>query len=539
MIAPLVALASLRGRAEAARALAALLGCEEVVFFLRDDAVNVLVPAPGMPKTFAGGPLWRAFLRECAAGGQHSAQVDMPPAALRDAVSLSHDGVAVVLLGGSPPQEGLTALRAHLPLLGALFKAEQQLSLGKAEIGEARLAADRAHALVKALDAARASAAGLNEQLRREHARKDEFLAMLAHELRNPLSPLVNSLAILSRIGGLENPVVQRQLEVMGRQVNQLTRLVDDLLDVSRVSRGLIALRRERLALAEILDTAVEAARPMMETKAHTLKFFGERNALYVNADRVRLVQIFANLLQNAAKYTDAGGVISLGIVPDSGRVSVIVRDTGVGIPPAMLSRVFDLFEQVPVSLDRSQGGLGIGLTLVRTLTELHGGIVTAHSVGLGHGSTFTVTLPLVQAPAPGAAAPSHGALHAADARVLVVDDNADGAESMAEMLRFMGAQARVARDGAQALEMAPGFAPDLVLLDIGLPGMDGYEVARRLRELPGLKPRLVALTGYGSPQDRELSRAAGFDEHLVKPVAIEGIERLLRSLGFAGAPAA
>lgn len=534
MHAHILALSELKGREEAARALAPLLGCEQLVFYVLDDELGALIPAPGMAKTFAGGPRWRAFLRECSSGGRHRGQVDLPQAPDIEAVAISFAGTVAVCLGGEPSEGALVRMEEQLPLLGALFKSEQKWLLGLAENRDARLAADRARALVKALDAARASAAGLNEQLRREHARKDEFLAMLAHELRNPLSPLVNSLAILSQLEKLDPRVVRSQLDMMARQMNQLTRLVDDLLDVSRVNRGLIELRRERISLAEVVATAVEGVQPAIEAREQSLSVLGEYGPLFVHGDRVRLVQVFANLLQNAAKYTERGGKITVGIVLNSGRVSVIVRDSGVGIPPEMLRRVFDLFEQVPVSLDRSQGGLGIGLTLVRTLTELHGGMVTAHSVGVGHGSTFTVTLPLVQAPSAAIPHQPRRELHAVDARVLVVDDNEDGADSMAEMLRFMGAQSKVARDGFQALEVAQSFAPDLVLLDIGLPGMDGYEVARRLRKLPGLNLCLVAMTGYGSAKDRELSTAAGFDEHLVKPLSVESIERLLTKLGFA-----
>lgn len=534
-----VGLAPSTTRARAAQEVAQALGCEELIFLILDPDVGSLVPAPGMAKTFAGGPLWRAFLSACASPGRHTGCVDLPAGATRQATALVHDGAVAVLLGCSAPEDSaLAVLEAELPLLGALFKIEQRWALDQAAANEARAVAHRAHALVGALDAARATAAGLNEQLRREHSRKDEFLAMLAHELRNPLSPLVNSLGILRRGGSLDTPLAQRQIDVMSRQVDQLTRLVDDLLDVSRVSRGLIELRRERLPLSDVLDTAVEAVRPAIEARGHRLRFLGQHEAVYVNADRVRLTQVFANLLQNAAKYTEEGGTVSVGLVTDAGRVSVVVRDTGVGIPPEMLSRIFDLFEQVPVSLDRTQGGLGIGLTLVRTLVELHGGHVSAHSVGLGHGSTFTVSLPVVRAPPPGKPQPRPRALHAGDARVLVVDDNVDGADSMADMLGLMGVRARVARDGPQALVLAQSFAPDLVFLDIGLPGMDGYETARHLRQLPGLKMRLVALTGYGSAQDRERSARAGFDAHLVKPVSGDAIEKMLASLGFAEPPA-
>ena len=532
-----VALSAPATRTQAAWALAQALGCDELALFVRDISLGLLVPASGMPKTFAGGPKWRAFLRESVAEGRHTAAVDLPAGSTRAALAISRNGAVAVLLGGEPRDAGVDLLAAQMPLLGALLQAEQQWVLGQAEIREARLAADRAQTLVKALDAARASAAGLNEQLRREHSRKDEFLAMLAHELRNPLSPLTNSLSILRRLPVLEEQVARRQLDVMERQVTQLTRLVDDLLDVSRVSRGLIELRRERLNLDEILETAVESVRPAIESRRHQLRISAARPAVYVSGDRVRLTQVFSNLLQNAAKYTDPGGLISVAVIPDNARVSVIVRDTGIGIPKDALPRVFDLFEQVSVALDRSEGGLGIGLTLVRNLTELHGGHVSAHSVGRGHGSTFTVSLPTVQAPAPVPAGPAARLPQATASKVLVVDDHQDAAQSMAEMLRLIGAEVMVAHDGPAAITLAQTFVPQLVLLDIGLPVMDGYETARRLRALPDRGMRLIALTGYGSERDKALAVQAGFDAYWVKPVALETIEAMLAEGGAAPAP--
>ena len=525
-----VGLAGPSGRAQAAAALAHALGCDSLALFIRDAALRVLLPAPGMPKTFAGGPKWRAFLLACSSPGRHAARVDLPADSLSDATALSQDGVVAVLLGGAPDAGGLAVLERELPLLGALLRTEQALHIGNAGAAEARDAASRAQTLARALDTARAASAVLNQQLRREHERKDEFLAMLAHELRNPLSPLVNSIAILRRTD-LSGPLAQRQIDVMARQVTQLTRLVDDLLDVSRVSRGLIELRREALLLSEVLEVAVEAMRPALEARGQQLQLLGASAPLYVNGDRVRLIQVFSNLLQNAVKYTDAGGNIGISVTPDGSRVSIMVRDSGVGIPPEMLPRVFELFTQVPVTLDRSQGGLGIGLTLVRTLVELHGGHVTAHSVGLGHGSTFTVSLPLVTAPKPALRDSVPRAVVRSQPKVLVVDDSMDNAQSLAEVLRMMGAQAVVGRDGPEALELATREPPDLVLLDIGLPGMDGYETARRLRSQATGRIRIVALTGYGSAEDRERSRAAGFDAHLVKPASLDQIEKLLASL--------
>lgn len=523
-----VALADADGRCKAAAAVATALGCDSLALFVRDASLGgVLLPAPGMPKTFAGGPQWRALLAACTQPGRHRAVVDLPVGSAQAATALSHVGVVAILLGGEPDEAGLEVLGGELPLLEALLRTEQALKIGAADAAEARAAASRANTLARALDVSRAASAKLNQQLRREHERKDEFLAMLAHELRNPLAPLVNSIEILRRVE-LSTPLGKRQIDVMQRQLGQLTHLVNDLLDVSRVSRGLIELRREVLPLSQVLDVAVEAVRPALEARAHRLQILGGEAPLHVNGDRVRLTQVFANLLQNAVKYTDPGGALTISLTPDGSRVSVMVCDSGVGIPPDMLSRVFDLFTQVPVGLDRAQGGLGIGLTLVRTLVELHGGHVSAHSVGLGQGSTFTVSLPLVAAPRLALPQAPTQATAACRLTVLVVDDNSDNADSLAEVLRMLGAHALVARDGVEALDVAQRHTPDLVLLDIGLPGMDGYETARRLRSQATAPIRLVALTGYGSPEDHQRSRAAGFDAHHVKPISLETIEKLL-----------
>nr|WP_269117453.1 ATP-binding protein [Ramlibacter monticola] len=401
------------------------------------------------------------------------------------------------------------------------------LQVERAEAAAARDAAAQAQELAHALDASRSASAELNLQLRYEHERKDEFLAMLAHELRNPLWPLANSIELLRRGPSAQDMLVARQLDVMARQLQQLTRLVDDLLDVSRVSRGQIELRRERLALQEILDDAIESVRPLMEKRSHRLVRLTEPTAAQVHGDRVRLTQAFVNLLGNAAKYTGEGGRIAVSVVLDQHRVSVVLQDSGIGIPQDMLSRVFDMFTQVPCAGAHSQGGLGIGLTLVRRLVELHGGRVSAYSRGASLGSIFTVSLPLLTAacvaPAPGSAAAMQMQPAALEAvRVLVVDDNRDGAETLAALVEVMGAQTRIAHEGEEALRLAESFDPKLILLDIGLPGMDGYETARRLRQLPALRARLVALTGFGSQADRERALEAGFDEHLVKPLAPE-----------------
>jgi signal transduction histidine kinase/ActR/RegA family two-component response regulator len=524
-------------RVEAARELARLLGADDVLLYVRDAVLGVMLPAPGMPKTVPGGPAWRAFLRRCLREPRVAGTVDLPAGCEVQALAIAQDGAALILLGArAPDAASLDEVEGEFPLLAALLVAEQQLQIERAEAAEARDAASRAHDLAQALDRARAASAELNLQLRHEHERKDEFLAMLAHELRNPLSPLVNSIELLRRTAGTADDRTVLQLEVMARQLQQLTRLVDDLLDVSRVSRGLIELRRERLPLEEVLDDAVEAVRPLLEARSHALVRTGLPPHVGINGDRVRLTQVFANLLGNAAKYTDPGGRIVLSAVVDQHRVSVVVQDNGIGIPQDMLGRVFDMFMQIPGARSRSLGGLGIGLTLARRLVELHGGRLSAYSRGEGQGSTFTLSLPHVALPAPPAVrspppAPRREEPPGAQARVLVVDDNRDGADTLAALLDMMGAQVRVAHDGQQALDAAAAFLPDLVLLDIGLPGMDGYETARRLRQQAGSQPRVVALTGYGAPQDRERALEAGFDEHLVKPVLPGVMQALLQQL--------
>jgi signal transduction histidine kinase/ActR/RegA family two-component response regulator len=535
-------LAHAAGRNEAASALARSLGARELLLFVRDPALDVMLPAPGMPKTIAGGPAWRAFLRRCLHEPRPAGEVDLGGGAPVAAQGIVHEGAALVLLGASLDDSALAQLVQDFPLFAALLEAQQALHIGQAEAEEAREAAARAHDLARALDAARAAAAELNLQLRGEHERKDEFLAMLSHELRNPLAPLVNAIALLRRTEAGTDDFTSRQIDVMSRQMQQLTRLVDDLLEVSRISRGLIELQREPVRLSEVIQHAADAVQPLMQARGHDLRFSGMDLPVEVNGDPVRLTQVFANLLGNAAKYTDPGGRISVSIVSDEQRVSVVIHDNGIGIPQDMLTRVFEMFTQVPASQSHSAGGLGIGLTLVRRLVELHGGRVSAYSRGTGQGSTFTVSLPQIVRPptalrtsrplsSGGQEAATRSFAANAGLRVLVVDDNQDGGATMLTLVELMGPQARLAHDGVAALEIAATFDPHLILLDIGMPGMDGYETATRLRELPGMQARLVALTGYGSAHDRERALQAGFDDHLVKPLPPQAMEALLKDL--------
>ncbi|QJE02204.1 PAS domain S-box protein [Massilia forsythiae] len=383
------------------------------------------------------------------------------------------------------------------------------------------------------------------EALRDEARRKDEFLAMLAHELRNPLAP-ISSAAQLLALAGADARRVRHASEVITRQVAHMTELVDDLLDVSRVTRGLVELARERIGLDGVVAAAVEQARPLIEARRHALRLhLGDGGAL-VDGDRTRLVQVLSNLLNNAAKYSPPGGSIDLSTSVADGQVRIDVRDDGIGIGAGMLPHVFDLFTQAERTPDRAQGGLGLGLALVRSLVQLHGGRVEAHSAGSGRGSTFSVALPLAgDAPAPPhasaaaapvaeeAAAPALAALQGRGRRILVVDDNLDAAASLAGILAALGHAPATAAGSREALALAAAMAPppEVFILDIGLPDIDGYELARRLRATAapdGPPPLYLALSGYGQAHDRALSRSAGFDHHFVKPVDLAALLRVI-----------
>jgi CheY-like chemotaxis protein len=372
--------------------------------------------------------------------------------------------------------------------------------------------------------------AHLYDELREADRRKDEFLAMLAHELRNPLAPIRNAVQFL-RMAGPASKDLPWACDVIERQTAQMTRLVDDLLDVSRITRGKIRLEKAPVDVATVVAQAVESSRPVIEARQHALDVaLPPGPPLLVDADATRLAQVVLNLLHNAAKYTDEGGKIWVVVERQGDEAAIRVRDTGIGIPPEMLPHVFDLFTQVDRTLDRAQGGLGIGLTLVRRLVELHGGRATASSPGPGQGSEFVIRLPLLDAaPAEHQAAPANSQRTGPRYRILVVDDNRDSADSLAIVLRGEGHEVVTAYDGPSALEEARTSQPQAVLLDIGLPGLDGYEVARRLRQDRDLQHvLLVAMTGYGKSEDRERSRQAGFDAHLVKPVDLDELKSLL-----------
>lgn len=373
----------------------------------------------------------------------------------------------------------------------------------------------------------------LYEELRQRDQRKDEFLATLGHELRNPLAPIGTALEIL-RLAKRDEATSEEARESIERQFRQLTRIVDDLLDVSRITRGRITLRKERLPLQEVVQTAIDASQPFIAGFGHELSVDLPSKPVWLRVDPTRLTQVIANLLNNAAKYTPERGHIQLSVEHEADEVVIRVRDTGIGIRADKLPQVFDLFSQVDTALERAQGGLGIGLFLVKRLIEMHGGTVEAISGGRGHGAEFVVHLPvLAESLEFEGAQPSRGeAGGLSGRRVLVADDNRDAAQNLSTLLQLWGHEVRVVFDGPCALEEALSFRPQMVLLDIGLPGMQGYEVAQRLREYPQLDGVvLVAVTGWGQEEDRRRAREAGFDHHLPKPVDLDALSALLAAL--------
>jgi signal transduction histidine kinase len=370
--------------------------------------------------------------------------------------------------------------------------------------------------------------------LREADRRKSEFLALLAHELRNPLAPLRNGLQIM-RLANHDRTAVEQARPMMERQLSHMVRLIDDLLDLSRITQGKIELRMERIELAAAVQDAVETSRPLIEASGHELTVTLPNKPLYVDGDRTRLAQVFANLLNNSAKYTKRGGRIWLIAEQEGSDVVVKVKDSGIGIPAALLGKIFDMFTQADQSMERSGGGLGIGLSLVRGLVEMHGGSVEAYSDGSGQGSEFVVRLPAVLSPGRGS---QHNESEEEDlpssskCRILVVDDNRDAAISLGLMLKIMGHEPRTAFDGLEAVEAAEAFRPNVVLLDIGLPRLNGYDTCRRIRQQSwGETMVLIALTGWGQEEDKCRSKAAGFNFHMVKPVDPADLEKLIAGL--------
>lgn len=370
----------------------------------------------------------------------------------------------------------------------------------------------------------------LYEELQKADRQKNDFLSMLAHELRNPLAPICNAVELFRLIAS-DNEDILSTCDIVDRQVSQMVRLVDDLLDVSRITSGKIRLQLAPVDLADVVARAVETCAPLIDARGHQLHVVGPELPAWVDGDQIRLTQVVTNLVNNAAKYMDEGGQIWLTTHVTDGEAVIAVRDTGMGIPGDMLDSVFNLFTQLGRTLDRSQGGLGIGLTLVKRLVEMHGGRVAARSDGSGQGAEFSLTLPLRERTANAPSLPNANSLKDGPGagRLLVIDDNVDSANTLAQLLRMVGHEVEVAYDGLTGLATARSFEPDAVLLDIGLPGMDGYEVATAMRKLEITRQSLlIAISGYGQKTDEERSRHAGFDFHLVKPVELGALRSLL-----------
>jgi PAS domain S-box-containing protein len=371
----------------------------------------------------------------------------------------------------------------------------------------------------------------LQEALKEADRRKDEFLATLAHELRNPLAPVLNALQILN-MKGPPTPELQWARGVIDRQMQQMTRLIDDLMDVSRISRGKVELKREKVALANVIHGAVETSRPLIEQCGHELEVVLPPQTFYLDADLIRLAQVFSNLLNNAAKYTERGGRVWLTAEREGSDVVVSVKDTGIGIPADKLQSVFDIFSQVHGTFQQSHGGLGIGLSLAKQLVEMHGGTIDARSEGPGRGSEFVVRLPVVVERVPASTTSKEKRILASSFRILIVDDNRDAADSLGMMLRFMGNDIRTAYDGEEAVRAAEEFRPQVMLLDIGMPKLSGYDACRSIREQPwGKSMVLIAVTGWGNEEDKRKAKDAGFDRHMVKPAAPDELMQLLASL--------
>jgi signal transduction histidine kinase len=443
-----------------------------------------------------------------------------PREALIVPVAALDDGAALVLAAGLNPHRAFDAA------------FERFIAMVHGEIAASLESARRAHA-ERDRDLAKACAASHEREvreLRELDTRKTEFLATLAHELRNPLAPLRNGLEVI-RLSSADPAKIDKARAMMQRQLQQMVRLVDDLLDVSRVSRGKLELRPADVDMATVLKTAVEASQPLMGERGHSLIANVAPGRIVVHGDATRLSQVFWNLLNNAAKYPEPGGRVELDASHEDGHVVVRVKDNGIGIPPEMHAQVFDIFTQVDRSLERSQGGLGIGLSIAKRLVEMHGGTITVRSEGLRRGSEFTVRLPArLEAPAKPESEARRRPVNLGK-RILIADDNPDSAETLQIMLEVMGNEVRVARDGEEAVAAAEEFGPDVILLDIGMPRLNGYDACARIRKGPAAHAFIIALTGWSQEEDKARAMQAGFDRHFTKPVEPRTLESLIRAI--------
>lgn len=527
-----------RGAALAELALAA--GAQHALLLVGDDDGRVMLPAPGLRQTLPRGARWRALLHELWSVGTVRGEVEaLRGGGVQAVLAHSEAGVALALVGGEPMAHAIEGLQPLWPLLGQLLACEQRSRAAAGELRTARSEMRQYAAQAQVLDETRLK---LDETVRKlgEEARraedasraKDEFLAMLGHELRNPLAPIVMTLEVLRR-----RDAWRPELDIVERQVQHMKRLMDDLLDVARIARGKLTLDKGPVNIADVLMQARESA-PEWASRHHPLQWDVPQEGLQVMGDRSRLVQVFANLLDNAAKYSEDGSEIRVHArVANGSTVRVSIHDRGIGLAPGQLDQVFEMFEQGGRS-GAFAGGLGLGLAIVRNLARHHGGRAWAESEGRGRGSSFHVELPLLAgARDANAAAAGPDVCDMAGMRVMLVDDNADARTTLGWMLRMYDCTVQEMAGGAEALAGAPSFLPDVAVLDLGMPGMDGMTLARRLREALGDRtPYLIALTGFGQPADKVLAREAGFDDYLVKPVGPDEMQLALeRSRAYSG----
>lgn len=536
-------------RQAAARELAGFVGADHVIMFGLDHEIGIFLPADGMPQTLPQGARWTRFLSQVPAGSSLKAcmpRLDGTGDALAHALCDAGGSCALVFLGveqaSSLPQD----IGLLLPFLGARIEAEGLARAAGANALTAREASQRANELNAALDVNRRELqlayqkAAMELEQRREaesklraaDKNKDDFLAMLAHELRNPLAPISMAAQVL-RVPSIAPARMYEVSEIIERQVSHMSRLLDDLLDVSRVTRGLAALSFQQLDFKGLVAHAIEQARPQITLRKHHLTVDLPGQEALICGDATRIVQVVTNLLTNAARYTPEGGEIKLTVAVHDKDVELTLRDNGIGIEPELLPHIFDLFTQGTRSVDRSQGGLGLGLALVHNLVERHGGTVSARSEGLGRGSEFVVSFPRVEADAAEPQGRTADTGHRSEpVSVLIVDDNQDAARTLALFLRGAGHAVYTAHDGAASLPIAADKQPRVIVLDIGLPDMDGYELARAIRKQdPEGRTVLIALTGYGQRSDKERALDAGFDHHMTKPVQPAVLQALLEQI--------
>jgi len=528
-------------------ALASYTRAKEAYLFGKDDELGVFLPAKGLPQTMRHAARWHAFFAQCIAGTCVFAALPSPAEGeeICGSIVTGKLGLAIlVLLGVKIEPSVAIQLQALLPLVGAKLIVERSADSAAGHAAVAREGVRQAKSLNLALDSNRrelqkaferlekelAVRRGTEEKLREADRKKDEFLAMLAHELRNPLAP-INMAAQLIKLPSAAQRQIEQASQIITRQVAHMTSLLDDLLDVSRVTRGKIALEKEAVDAKAVIADAIEQSKSLVQQKQHQLNVHLTGETVYVDGDKTRLVQIVANILINAAKYTPTQGILDLRLDATVDEVCVIVSDNGIGIGTDLMPHIFELFTQAPRSLDRSQGGLGIGLALVKSLVELHGGSISAQSQGPNLGSEFTIRLPRHKnALHECASSPQSYMLASDDAlSILVIDDNVDAAITMAAFMESLGHRVLTGHSANDAMRLVASQNFDVLFLDIGLPDMDGYELAKKFREAGACEDTvLIALTGYGQPQDKELAHEAGFNVHLTKPADFARLMKIL-----------